>query len=234
MQLIPALAVERRRIVLLAPGSGFVPEVFRKVQVHKTLHQSLVAGAQRLRGHVYLSDGAIEQRDLSQDGRHVQDADDKSWFVLTVRGAAEVVGCARYRPHAPHVQFDELSVSRSALARSPLWGQRLRAAVQADITDAHHRRLSYVEVGGWALASDVRCTTEALRIALSMYTLARLLNGALGITTVTTRHHSCSILRRLGGRSLLDDGVELPSYFDPVYKCEMEILRFDSASPNPR
>ena len=28
--------------------------------------------------------------------------------------------------------------------------------------------------------------------------------------------------------------VELPSYYDPRYKCEMTILRFESDRPNPR
>ena len=29
-------------------------------------------------------------------------------------------------------------------------------------------------------------------------------------------------------------GEELPSYFDAGYGCQMEILRFESAAPNPR
>ena len=28
--------------------------------------------------------------------------------------------------------------------------------------------------------------------------------------------------------------TELPSYYDPRYKCEMTILRFESDRPNPR
>jgi len=30
------------------------------------------------------------------------------------------------------------------------------------------------------------------------------------------------------------DGMEMPTYYDPQYGCEMEILRFDSSFPNPR
>ena len=29
-------------------------------------------------------------------------------------------------------------------------------------------------------------------------------------------------------------GIEMPRYFDPRFDCDMEILRFDSARPNPR
>jgi len=30
------------------------------------------------------------------------------------------------------------------------------------------------------------------------------------------------------------EGVELPPYYDPQYSCEMEMLRFESCSPNPK
>ena len=69
---------------------------------------------------------------------------------------------------------------------------------------------------------------------LTAYGLARSLGGTLGVSTVTTRHSSSSMLRRIGLASLLSRGAELPPYFDPHYNCEMEILRFDSDRPNPR
>ena len=30
------------------------------------------------------------------------------------------------------------------------------------------------------------------------------------------------------------NGLEFPTYFDANYGCQMEVLRFESASPNPR
>ena len=41
-----------------------------------------------------------------------------------------------------------------------------------------------------------------------------------------------AILRRIGGRPLEWDGAELPPYYDPHYKCDMEVLRFDSRLPS--
>jgi hypothetical protein len=38
----------------------------------------------------------------------------------------------------------------------------------------------------------------------------------------------------LGGAPLEADGTPVPTYYDPRYKCEMEILRFDSRHPNPK
>jgi hypothetical protein len=110
----------------------------------------------------------------------------------------------------------------------------VREAVEAELHCAQKRGFYYVELGGWAICDELRCTTEALRTLLTVYALAQLQGGALGLTTATTRHHSSSILRRVGGRPLLAHGEELPSYYDSQYKCEMELLGFDSTSPNPR
>jgi hypothetical protein len=33
---------------------------------------------------------------------------------------------------------------------------------------------------------------------------------------------------------MANNGLELPPYYDPQYKCEMEILEFDSHNPNPK
>jgi hypothetical protein len=62
----------------------------------------------------------------------------------------------------------------------------------------------------------------------------KMLGGAMGTTTATFRHRSSAILRKMGGYGLLSGGVELPSYYDPQYECEMEILGFDSDKPNPK
>jgi hypothetical protein len=69
---------------------------------------------------------------------------------------------------------------------------------------------------------------------LAMYGLSELMGGALALSTATTRHGSSSILRRIGGRPLSENGVEIPSYYDSNYNCEMELLSFETSSPNPR
>jgi hypothetical protein len=61
-----------------------------------------------------------------------------------------------------------------------------------------------------------------------------MLGGALGLTTATVRHSSSTILRRLGGSLLEIGGSIVPPYYDPKYKCEMELLRFDSRKPSAK
>ena len=222
------------QMVLLAPSAAAVPETMENHASDSFLHERFLSGLQRLRGRIYLKDGAIERRQLAPDGRHEQPADYQSWHLLATDSLGTVCGCARYLPHPNTAEFAQLGVSRSALAHSEQWGAKLRAAVDAEMAVARERNISFVEVGGWALVEELRLTTAALKIALVTYSLAKLLGGCIGIGTATHRHASSSILKRIGGRPLELDGTEFPSYFDPQYKCQMEILRFDSRCPNPK
>jgi predicted GNAT family N-acyltransferase len=211
-----------------------MPESFSDPHFDRERHAEMLAQAQKLRGRIYVEEGAIEASELTPDGRHYMAADEESWHILALDSKGKVSGCARYLAHENTVPFARLGVRQSALARCDQWGQKLRSAVEQELQLARRRDIAYVEMGGWALREDVRCSTEAIRIAMCAYALARNLGGAIGVTAATVRHCSSSILRRIGGQALTAAGTELPSYHDPRYKCEMTILRFDSNRPNPR
>ncbi len=189
---------------------------------------------QRFRGRTYLADGAITPEDLTWDGRHEQGCDSDSWHVLSVDQENRVCGAARYRHYEHLIAFREMSAGRAEIANSQVWGAKLERAVRFEYLAARSRGMGFAEVGGWALDQDLRGSMDALRIALTVYGLAQLLGGCVGLTTATVRHSSAAILRKIGGRSLAVDGHELPRYFDSRYKCDMEILRFDSSRPNPK
>lgn len=222
------------RLLLVAPPRARIPPGFHNVRCDDDARDLFLAAMQRLRGRVYLEDGAIEPRQLSSGGRHCLAIDGESWHLLALDGSGAVCGCVRYYAHNDQACFEELAVWRSAIATCAAWGGRFRAAVEAELRRARSQGLSYVEVGGWAIAPERRCTVEALRTALATYSLARILGGCIGITTATTRHGSSSILRRIGGSSLQLAGTTIPPYYDPQYKCDMEVLRFDSACPAPQ
>ncbi len=219
-------------LVLLAPGGCAIPESFNRRYVDHNRHTLLLSEAQKVRGRIYLADGAVQPSQLSDDGRHVQQTDYDSWHVLSVNGNGAVQGCARYRHLIGNVGFDDLGVRESWLARCEQWGVSLRSAVESEIERAKQLGAAFSEVGGWAIVPEKRCTADALRIAMATYSLAQILGGCVGISTATERHHSSSILRRIGGRSLECDGTELPSYYDPQFRCRMEVLRFDSSLPD--
>lgn len=226
----------RRPMMLLAPkcASSLETGVFTRVAECDSRYELLLTELQRLRGRVYLADGAITEDQLTADGRFVQPIDEQSWHLAIFDEHGELAGCTRFRPHAERVRFRDLGVAESALAKSDVWGYKLQSAVQTEIERANRLGIVYVELGGWALAESIRFTSEAMRMVLYQYGMAQVLGGALGITTATTRHHSSSILRRIGGQPLTADGVTLPPYFDPHYGCEMEVLRFDSEEYNPK
>lgn len=229
-----SLAAKDGRLVVLAPARRDVPRSFRIVENSASRYEALLAQMQRLRGTVYLSDGAIEPWHVSADGRHRLDIDEDSWHLLSVGVSGTVCGCARLRTHASTATFGDLWIRSAALASFHESRQKVRAAVESEMETARRRAVGYAEVGGWAIAKERRCTMEAVRIALATFSLAQILGGCLGITTATVRHCSSSILRRMGGSPLQHDGVALAPYYDPQFKCEMEMLRFDSSRPNPR
>jgi len=188
---------------------------------------------QHFRGKIYLNDGAIRESELT-DGRHVSPGDESSWHLLVQDENGDIAGCLRYQVHNLENMFLRLSVFNTSLAACPSWGPSLRKAIHSEISLARKLKLAFVEVGGWALAEHVRGTSEALRMALSAYSLGQLLGGAVGVSTATRRHCSSSILKRMGGKPLEHEGVAIPTYYDPQYGCDMEILRFHSWNPNPR
>jgi hypothetical protein len=189
---------------------------------------------QRFRGDVYVTDGAIQPSDLTKDGRHSLPIDEDSWHVLTLRSDGTVCACLRFLRHRMGCRFDHLVVRHSALMQSPVWAPKLKKAAEAEMEYAERERISFGEVGGWAIAPDRRLSTEPLRTLLATYGLLGMLGGCCGLATATHRHGSASILQRVGLSPLVVDDAVMPAYYDPRYRCEMEVLRFDSRIPNPR
>jgi hypothetical protein len=223
------------RFVVLPPSSGVAASrVFRNVEQDTLGHNRLVSEMQRFRGSMYLRDGAIQRSDLTVDGRHKVEVDDRSWHVLSLDRNHRVCACLRFVDETRAAGFDDLWIRRAALADSPELAGRFREAVEERMRDARRMGMSFGEVGGWAVAEEHRHTLEPVRIILATYALLELLGGSLGVATATYRHESAPMLRRIGLGGMLSSGEELPSYYDPHYGCHMQVLQFDSRHPNPK
>ncbi len=218
--------------VILPPSRHSVPEVFGRVEVNRRRYDSLLVEMQRLRGRVYLEDGAVQPRDLTSDGRHQVSIDDHSWHVLSLNRDGTVCACLRYLEEN-RGGFDDLWVRHAAITRSA-HGRMFRQAVEWEMSAARQMRMGFGEVGGWAVAEERRGTFEPLLIILATYGLLELLGSCMGVATATFRHSSATILRRIGLCSLSIGGGELPPYYDPHYRCQMEVLRFDSRFPSEK
>lgn len=228
------IASLEQRLVLLAPPDLAVPDQFSTCHFDLERHDEFLQDVQRFRGSIYCEDGAIARHQLSADGRHLTPEDEHAWHLVLMDREGGIAACAWYREYDNQVFFDRLRVKHCALAQSPEWREPLWNAVETHIADARRQGLRYAELGGWAVAPERRSSTETLLLALATYGLSRISGGALGITTATIRHRSSSLLCRLGGEPLQIEGTVLPPYYDSQYDCVMEILRFDSRTPNVR
>jgi len=234
MFLRDAWALRRHSFVLLAPVDEPLTRFLGGLTFSRNLHSHLPSEMQRLRGRIYLADGVLAIGDLDPWERHVHAADSRSWHLLTLGSMGRVIGCTRLRRHSSPVSWGQLGIGQAPIAQSDEWSLKFRASIDAELDAARWAGFSYVEVGGWAVAKEIRGTFMALKTVLATYARSQLLRGALGITTATERNQSAAILRRLGGRPLAWDGVELPPYYDDHYGCQMEVLRFDSRESNSK
>jgi hypothetical protein len=225
-------SVEQRLVVVVPPQTSLSPH-FKNVTVDSARHRQLVEDMQRLRGSVYLHDGAVGFEQLTADGLHQTAEDEQSWHLLMLGPDGRVSSCVWYLEHENTARVEQLRVRHCPLAQNG-WKGILWRAVESELAHARRDGLRYGEVGGWAVTKRSRCTSEGLLLALAAYSLGRIRGGALGMTTATVRHSSSTILRRLGGSHLEYDGIMVPSYYDPTYSCEMELLRFDSRRPDPK
>jgi hypothetical protein len=222
------------RIVLLAPSTASVSGTFDNVEVNGDRHQSLVEELQRLRGSVYLKEGAIQRHQMSNDGRHLSPDDDRSWHLLLLDAEREVVGCMLYTEYDRNVRFEDTRAVLCPLIQERQWRQTIWRAMEEQLAIARKARIRYVEFGGWAAAEHIRRTPGPLGLALAMWAFSRREGGVIGVTTATHRHDSATILKRLGGATLSIDGEAIPRYFDKRYGCDMELLRFDTRAPKDR
>ena len=228
------LISSQAQFVILPPARSAAPRAFKNIEASTRRYDQMLAEMQRLRGLVYLRDGAIKAGDLTADGRHKAAVDERGWHILALDADKHVSGCLRFLEENGASRFDELFIRHAAVAQCPVWGAKFRHAVETEMARARQKRMGFGEVGGWAIAEERRGTMDPLRMVLATCSLFRLLGGCTGVATATVRHGSSTILRRIGLRPFAVDGAELPSYYDPRYGCEMEALRFDSDFPSPK
>ena len=225
----------QRSYVFLAPPHPKFQGAQAPVESSQHSYYRLLAESQRLRGRIYLEDGAIGASELTNDGRFISDLDSRSWHLLTIGQQGRVMGCARFLRHPKRVSYKDLTVAQTPLAQSSAWGGKLEKTVESQLALSRSVGASFLELGGWALTEELRGTAEALIYVLISYAWSRRLGGALGLTTATVRNGSAKILRKVGGKPLTtEDGEDIPPYFDHRYSCGMEILSFDSRVPHSK
>ena len=85
------------RFQLLAPSQLSAQGSFARSKISERVHRQYLHRTQRLRGRIYLQDGAIQPCELRDDVP--MRGDERSWHLLLLDQAREVIGCARYLVH---------------------------------------------------------------------------------------------------------------------------------------
>jgi hypothetical protein len=225
---------ECMQFAILAPKGARIPHSSANVSRDKTEHSRLLAEMQRLRGRVALHENAITASMLDSSGRHLMPCDEKGWHLLRLRRDGKVAGCARILVHPHNVIFSRLRIAASSVARCAVWSRHVRDSVESDLSHARQHGITVIEPGGWVVDEDLRGTREAVSIAINAFAWAQILGDCVGYLTATVKHGSSTILHRLGGRNLETGGQTIPRFFEPAWGCDMELLRFDTNSLNPR
>jgi hypothetical protein len=220
--------------VLLAPSDGVVPAAFQSVWRDQAEYNRVLTQMQKMRGRVALAEGAVLEKDLRPGRRHEMAGDTESWHIIKVRGEGQMLGCARILVHPERAPYSSLRLSRSPLATHHHWSDRIRQSVEEDMRRARQARLRVVEPGGWVVEEPLKFKADAISIALSAFAWSQLAGGCLAYVTATVKHKSSAILRRLGGDSIRFEGQEMPRYYDPEYRTEMELVRLETRSLNSR
>jgi hypothetical protein len=214
------------RFQLLAPSEATTAQLRDSMVTAPDSYEHYLSSMQRLRARTYLDDGAIKADELDEYGRFRMHQDEQCWHFLLIDSDDQVVGCVRYLAHSADAAFEDLWISRSPLACDQAWASQIRSAVDSDLSWARRQNLSFIEIGGWAIAEEHRHTRAALEVMLASFAWARMIGGGIGCCTATFRNSSASILRRIGGTSFEHQGEAIPPYDDPSYGCSMEVLRF--------
>src|ERR1700722_6715993 len=223
-----------RPFLLLAPHNAGIADCFQDITRDPNAYIRRLTDMQVMRGSITLKEGEIHNSDLDAESRHIMSGDTESWHILRLLQNGSVCGCVRILVHSNYSTFSDLRLASSAIAKSVDWGPRVRAVVDAEIALALGSKSMIVEPGGWVIDEMLRGSPEAVAIALSVFAWSQLVGKSLAYVTATVKHGSSCMLRRLGGRSLNHDGVDIPRYYDPEYNCEMELLHIDQNSLNPR
>src|SRR5262249_11905898 len=120
------------RIVFVAPSTAAVSDTFRHIDVDANRHERLVRDVQRMRGSIYVKDGALQPHQLTADGRHETPEDETSWHMLLLNKHQRVNACALYlEPDCNDVAFDQLRARNCPLTNEPAWRPPLDQALEA-------------------------------------------------------------------------------------------------------
>jgi hypothetical protein len=196
-------------------------------------YDALLSDIQRLRGNRYVADGAIPAAALDAHGRHVTAEDEHSYHLAVWNGVVQ--GCLRIQLH-PQAErhFTEFRMY-DLIRRMPVeQAKKYHAGMEEFIRCYRNSGYGAGETGGWAISEKYQGNAAMLTLPLAGWSFSRIYSRQIWIAAATERNGSAEMLKRIGGWRLKLNGEELPPFYDSAYRCQMELLCFDSDILNPK
>jgi hypothetical protein len=196
-------------------------------------YDAVLSAIQRLRGSRYFADGAIPAAALDAQGRHVTAEDEKCYHLVLWNGGIQ--GCLRLRLHSKSDgQITNYGVYDLIRRMPGELAAKYHAGLEELIHTCYNAGFALGESGGWAISREFQGRVAMLALPLAAWSFARIHSREIRVAATTERNGSAEMLRRMGGWRLKLRGEELPPFYDPGYKCKMELVCFDSDILNPK
>ncbi len=191
---------------------------------------------QRLRGSIYLDEGNVKRHELTTDGRHQTAEDDKSWHLLMTdeRGPRPFV-----RALSPDMRIassvQDLRLRNCPLVKRAESRYKVKVAVESEMARARRAGLRFAELGGWAISKERRGSPEGPHDGAGhLRPVADARRRASASRPPTSRTPAPRSFGDLAAPIWSSRAQPIPSYFDPKYNTEIDLLRFDSRYPSPK
>jgi len=194
-------------------------------------YDTTLSAIQKLRGTVYVADGALSTSALDVEGRHISEDDEHSYHLVLWNGQIE--GCMRIRVYEQPPEASALRVYDLVRRMPEEIIPRYHTALCDFIQQWHARGYLIGEAGGWAVGSNYKGSTISLVLPLADWAFSRM-QKLVHLASSTQRNGSADMLRRLGGWRLSLGEEELPPFYDSAYQCQMELQGFCADILNPQ
>jgi hypothetical protein len=199
-----------------------------------TEHIAAISEVQRFRGRVYAEDGAIPMSALDGEGRHYQEFDFENYHLCLREPEGRICGCFRLRLHEPGAEIRDLKLHDVIERMSPGLAGLCYGVLTSLFELSRDEEVRIGEAGGWAVDEEFRHQRVSILLPIAAWSLYQIVGNSIVFAAATKRHHSSTILKRIGGFALVHGRQELPSFMDEFHGCEMELLGFDSRRPHPQ
>jgi hypothetical protein len=182
---------------------------------------------QKLRGRVYIQDGAISADELDEAGRHLFCGENTRWYVAVVEmNSGTLLAANGYSAHFQPAKALHGTHVRHILERAPVeQAQALIREYESVVKNCLQLGHGFGEGAGWIASPGIQALNSGILAALAGPALFNCIGVRVSMCVATQRHSANAILKRIGMRPLLGD-VTSSVFDDPTYGCRMEALAF--------